>query len=92
MHLLKSRKFQLVFAALLGIASGIASGEIEPMAALYSGVVLVIALIVTIAWEDVSKRGAVFGEAQRMTDLMKELLYDIEVEAGNIEGDEEPQG
>ena len=92
MHIFKSRKFQIVLAALLGVASGVASGEIEPISALYSGVVLVIALIVTIAWEDVSKRGPVFDEAQRMTDLMKELLTEIEIKAGYIEGDEKPRG
>jgi len=89
-----SRKFRLVFTAVAGIVSSVLAGAITPDAALYSIVVLVLGLVVSIAWEDVSKRGDIFEKAQQqiervdwLIDEAGELLTVVEEQAGTIEKD-----
>jgi len=99
--LLKSRKFQLVLTTAAGIVSSVFAGAVAPEAALYSIVALVLGLVASIAWEDVSKRGDIFdkarkyfeqadeylAQADRMWDTAGELLTRVEEIAGTIEAE-----
>jgi len=92
--LLKSRKFQLVLTTAAGIVSSVFAGAVAPEAALYSIVALVLGLVASIAWEDVSKRGDIFDKAQDLVeqadwliDEAGELLTVVEEQASLIEKD-----
>jgi len=92
--LLNSRKFQLVLTTAAGIVSSVFAGAVAPEAALYSIVVLVLGLVVSIAIEDASKRGDIFdkareylAQADKVKNQADELLTRVEEIAGTIEAE-----
>lgn len=92
--LFKSRKFQIVLTTVAGIVSSVFAGAVAPDAALYSIVALALGLIMSIAWEDVSKRGEIFEKAKDLVeqadwliDEAGELLTVVEEQASAIEAE-----
>jgi hypothetical protein len=84
-----SRKAKLVLTGVVGSVSAGMSGAVSPQEAMYSVVVLILGLILSIAWED-SARTRYAVDALEMLDAARELLTAAEEAAGKI--DKEPAG